>query len=49
MIVTFGIMLIFFAVLIGILQRIKLGDKSFSNYAVGDRSFGARYQAMSFT
>lgn len=48
MIVTFGIMLIFFAVLIGILQRIKLGDKSFSNYAVGDRSFGARYQAMSF-
>ncbi len=48
MIVTFGIMLIFFAVLIGILQKIKLGDKSFSNYAVGDRSFGARYQAMSF-
>lgn len=48
MIVTFGIMLIFFAALISILQRIKLSDKSFSNYAVGDRSFGARYQAMSF-
>lgn len=48
MLVTFGIMLIFFTALIGILQKIKLGDKSFSNYAVGDRSFGARYQAMSF-
>lgn len=48
MIVTFGIMLIFFAALISILQRIKLSDKSFTNYAVGDRSFGAKYQAMSF-
>lgn len=48
MIVTFGIMLILFAALIGILQKIKLGEKSFSSYAVGDRSFGARYQAMSF-
>lgn len=48
MLITFGIMLIFFAGLIVILQRIKVGDKSFTNYAVGDRSFGARYQAMSF-
>src|SRR5690606_83202 len=29
-------------------QRIRVDDHSFSRYAVGDRSFGARYQAMSF-
>lgn len=48
MLITFGIMLAFFASLVVILQRIKIDDKSFTNYAVGDRSFGARYQAMSF-
>jgi SSS family solute:Na+ symporter len=48
MITTFVIMLVFFAALIAILQRIRLDGSSFSNYAVGDRSFGARYQAMSF-
>ncbi|HWU35610.1 MAG TPA: sodium:solute symporter family protein [Methylovorus sp.] len=48
MTITFGIMLVFFAGLIVILQRIRLSDHSFSSYAVGDRSFGARYQAMSF-
>lgn len=48
MLITFGIMLAFFTALIIILQRIRVDDKSFSNYAVGDRSFGARYQAMSF-
>ncbi|HEY8084446.1 MAG TPA: sodium:solute symporter family protein [Methylophilaceae bacterium] len=48
MIITFGIMLLFFAGLIVILQRIKVGGDSFTDYAVGDRSFGARYQAMSF-
>ena len=41
-------MLLFFGGLIVILQKIKFDDKSFTNYAVGDRSFGARYQAMSF-
>lgn len=48
MIITFGIMLGFFIALIFILQRIKLGENTFSNYAVGGRSFGARFQAMSF-
>ena len=48
MIITFGIMLGFFIALIFILQRIKIGDGTFSNYAVGGRSFGARFQAMSF-
>jgi len=48
MMITFGILLIFFAGLLVMLQRIKLDNHSFSNYAVGDRAFGARYQAMSF-
>lgn len=48
MLITFGIMLAFFVGLIIILQRIKIDDQSFTNYAVGDRSFGARFQAMSF-
>ena len=48
MIITLGIMLFFFAMLIVILQRIKVDDRSFSNYAVGDRSFDAKFQAMSF-
>jgi solute:Na+ symporter, SSS family len=48
MIITFGIMVFFFAALIYILQRIRVNDRSFSNYAVGDRSFDAKYQAMSF-
>ena len=47
MMITFGIMLLFFVGLIVILQKIKVDDKSFTNYAVGDRSFGARYQSMS--
>lgn len=48
MIITFGILLVFFVILVVILQRIRYDEHSFSTYAVGDRSFGARYQAMSF-
>jgi SSS family solute:Na+ symporter len=48
MIITFGILILFFIPLILILQRIRVDDRTFSNYAVGDRSFGAKYQAMSF-
>lgn len=48
MLITFGVMILFFVGLIVILQRIKVDDESFTNYAVGDRSFGARFQAMSF-
>lgn len=48
MIITFGLMLIFFLALVYILQRIKTDDSSFSTYAVGNRNFNARYQAMSF-
>ena len=48
MLIAFGILLLFFGALVIVLQRIRVDDRSFSNYAVGGRSFGARYQAMSF-
>jgi solute:Na+ symporter, SSS family len=48
MIISFGLLLLFFAMLVVILQRIQAHDHSFSSYAVGNRSFSARYQAMSF-
>ena len=48
MLITFGTLLLFFVVLVVGLQRIRVDDRSFSNYVVGDRSFDARYQAMSF-
>ena len=48
MLIAFGILLLFFGALVVVLQRIRVDDRSFSNYAVGGRSFGARYQAMSF-
>ncbi len=47
MLITFGIIFLFFIALIFILQKIKTDDATFSNYAVGDRSFSARYQTMS--
>ena len=48
MLITFGCIAIFFAIIIVILQLSGVRDKSFSDYAVGGRSFGANYQAMSF-
>ncbi len=48
MIVTFGLLAAFFVLVIGVLRRSRGGDGSFTDYAVGGRSFGARYQAMSF-
>lgn len=48
MIVTFGLLAIFFCAVVWILQRSRIDDRSFSDYAVGGRSFGAGYQAMSF-
>jgi SSS family solute:Na+ symporter len=48
MIITFGLLLAFFALVVWVLQRNRVYDKSFTDYAVGGRSFGARYQAMSF-
>ncbi|KKM91352.1 hypothetical protein LCGC14_1229340 [marine sediment metagenome] len=48
MIITFGSIALFFALIIYILHRIKQTDDSFTEYAVAGRSFGAKYQAMSF-
>lgn len=48
MIITFGILAAFFALVIGILQLTFRKDKNFTEYAVGGRSFGGAYQAMSF-
>lgn len=48
MIITFGLLALFFASVVWVLQRNRTIDRSFSDYAVGGRSFGARYQAMSF-
>ncbi|HVI27601.1 sodium:solute symporter family protein [Hansschlegelia sp.] len=48
MIVTFGLLALFFAFVVWTLHRNRVLDQSFTDYAVGGRSFGARYQAMSF-
>lgn len=48
MIVTFGALGIFFAFIVVILQLSRIRDRTFADYAVGNRSFGAHYQAMSF-
>lgn len=48
MIITFGLLALFFAAVVWVLQRNRTVDQSFTDYAVGGRSFGARYQAMSF-
>ncbi len=48
MIVTLGLNVVFFAVVIYVLQRAHIADRTFTDYAVGGRSFGGFYQAMSF-
>lgn len=48
MLITFGMVACFCAIVVLILQRSFVADKSFTDYAVGGRSFGGLYQAMSF-
>src|SRR3984893_8310377 len=48
MIITFGPIALFFLAVVVVLQKAHVSDKSFTDYAVADRSFGAGYQAMSF-
>jgi solute:Na+ symporter, SSS family len=48
MIITFGLVAIFCIAVIVVLQRAHVSDKSFTDYAVADRSFGPVYQMMSF-
>lgn len=47
MIITFGALAAFFLVVVVILQLSKHKDRNFTDYAVGGRAFGARFQAMS--
>lgn len=46
MIITFGILLISLFMLVCILQRIGVESFNFSNYVIGNRSFGTKYQTM---
>lgn len=48
MTITFGLLIGFFVMVVTILQLTKRKDRSFTDYAVGGRSFDARFQAMSF-
>lgn len=48
MIITFGLLTLFFVLVVVVLQANWVTDRSFSDYAVGGRSFSAKYQAMSF-
>lgn len=49
LIITFGVMAVFFALIVAILYRSFHADKSFTGYAVGGRSFSGFYIAMSYT
>lgn len=48
MIITFGAIAVFFAIVVLILHMSGIKDRNFTEYAVGGRSFGPHYQAMSF-
>jgi SSS family solute:Na+ symporter len=48
MIITFGALAVFFLAIVVILTLSSIRDRTFSDYAVGGRSFDARFQAMSF-
>src|ERR1700730_11357516 len=48
MIITFGPIALFFLAVVVVLQKAHVSDKSFTDYAVANRSFGPGYQAMSF-
>jgi solute:Na+ symporter, SSS family len=48
MIITFGLIALFCIAVVVVLQRAHVTDKSFTDYAVADRSFGPAYQMMSF-
>ncbi len=48
MLITFGAIALFFVIIIAILHFSGIKDRNFSEYAVGGRSFGPYYQAMSF-
>jgi SSS family solute:Na+ symporter len=48
LLVTYGALAVFFAVVVAILQRSYVADRDFSDFTVAGRSFGGFYQAMAF-
>jgi SSS family solute:Na+ symporter len=45
---TYGIVAVFFLAVVAILQRARIRDRDFTDFAVAGRSFGGVYQAMAF-
>lgn len=48
LLVTYGALALFFAIVVFILQRSYVADRNFTDFAVAGRSFGGFYQAMAF-
>ena len=48
LIITYGALALFFAIVVLILQRSYVDDRNFTDFAVAGRSFGGFFQAMAF-
>ena len=48
LLITYGALAVFFAIVIAILQYSYVADRDFSDFTVAGRSFGGFYQAMAF-
>ena len=48
LLITYGALAVFFAIVVLILQRSYVADRDFTDFAVAGRSFGGFYQAMAF-
>jgi SSS family solute:Na+ symporter len=48
LLITYGALALFFAVVVQILQRSYIADRDFTDFAVAGRSFSGFYQAMAF-
>ena len=48
LLITYGTLALFFAIVVWILQRSYKADRDFTDFAVAGRSFGGFYQAMAF-
>lgn len=48
LLITYGALAVFFAIVVWILQRSYIADRDFTDFAVAGRSFSGFYQAMAF-
>ena len=48
LLITYGTLALFFAIVVWILQRSYIADRDFTDFAVAGRSFSGFYQAMAF-